>query len=314
MSACEMTRVITLEPPVSAGDSGLVLSNHPTHMNPQRHLKRLHLQSPQASTLAHFYAHAFGMSCQEVQGTWHCQQEGREVLVSQGHAGKLHYALFVMHQQAEWDLFKTHTRHLAPASLEVYPELPASALGFRDPDQNCMVFVLASELESLAKTPEHQAPSAAIPPAETQHFALRTQQIEAMKLFYTEGLGFTLSDMVQDDAGQLKACFVRGNDMHHTVALFGAPVTCFDHQSFETPDWAALKDWADHMGHLRTEIVWGVGRHGPGNDVFFMVRDPDGNLAEISSEIEVCSDSRPVGQWRHEERTLNLWGKAIMRS
>jgi hypothetical protein len=23
------------------------------------------------------------------------------------------------------------------------------------------------------------------------------------------------------------------------------------------------------MGKLRIEIVWGVGRHGPGNDVFF---------------------------------------------
>jgi catechol-2,3-dioxygenase len=102
--------------------------------------------------------------------------------------------------------------------------------------------------------------------------------------------------------------------MHHTLALFGAPVTCFDHQSFETPSWDELKDWADHMGKLRIEIVWGVGRHGPGNDVFFMVRDPDGNLAEISSEIEICTDNRPVGQWKHEERTLNLWGKAIMRS
>ena len=135
-----------------------------------------------------------------------------------------------------------------------------------------------------------------------------------MKRFYTEGLGFTLSDVVQDESGQLKACFVRGNEMHHTLALFGAPVSCFDHQSFETPNWHELKDWADHMGKLRIEIVWGVGRHGPGNDVFFMVRDPDGNLAEISSEIEICTDSRAVGQWKHEERTLNLWGKAIMRS
>jgi hypothetical protein len=45
-----------------------------------------------------------------------------------------------------------------------------------------------------------------------------------------------------------------------------------------------------------------------------MVRDPDGNLAEISSEIEVCTPDRPMGIWKHEERTLNLWGKAIMRS
>jgi catechol-2,3-dioxygenase len=226
----------------------------------------------------------------------------------------LHYALFVIHHQAEWDVFKTQTSHLTPANLEAHPELPTSALGFCDPDENCMVFVLASDLDMTTQTPEQQVHSATLPPAETQHFALRTQQIEAMKHFYTEGLGFTLSDVVKDDAGQLKACFVRGNEMHHTVALFGAPVTCFDHQSFETPSWAELKNWADHMGRLRTEIVWGVGRHGPGNDVFFMVRDPDGNLAEISSEIEICPDNRPVGQWRHEERTLNLWGKAIMRS
>ena len=309
-----MTRVITLEPSVCAGDSGLALRTYITHMNSQRLLKRLHLQSPQASALAHFYANNFGMTCQETHGVWFCRQQGREVLISQGHAGKLHYALFVIHHQAEWDVFKTQTSHLTPANLEAHPELPTSALGFCDPDENCMVFVLASDLDMTTQTPEQQVHSATLPPAETQHFALRTQQIEAMKHFYTEGLGFTLSDVVKDDAGQLKACFVRGNEMHHTVALFGAPVTCFDHQSFETPSWAELKNWADHMGRLRTEIVWGVGRHGPGNDVFFMVRDPDGNLAEISSEIEICPDNRPVGQWRHEERTLNLWGKAIMRS
>lgn len=309
-----MTRVITLEPSVCAGDSGLALRTYITHMNSQRLLKRLHLQSPQASALAHFYANNFGMTCQETHSVWFCRQQGREVLISQGHAGKLHYALFVIHHQAEWDVFTTQTSHLTPANLEAHPELPTSALGFCDPDENCMVFVLASDLDMTTQTPEQQVHSATLPPAETQHFALRTQQIEAMKHFYTEGLGFTLSDVVKDDAGQLKACFVRGNEMHHTVALFGAPVTCFDHQSFETPSWAELKNWADHMGRLRTEIVWGVGRHGPGNDVFFMVRDPDGNLAEISSEIEICPDNRPVGQWRHEERTLNLWGKAIMRS
>ena len=98
------------------------------------------------------------------------------------------------------------------------------------------------------------------------------------------------------------------------LALFHAPVSCFDHQSFEAPDWASMKVWGDHMASLRVPIVWGIGRHGPGNDVFFMVRDPDGNLAEISAEIEHCEPGRPAGEWAHEERTLNLWGKAILRS
>ena len=153
-----------------------------------------------------------------------------------------------------------------------------------------------------------------LPPAVNQHFALRTTQIDAMLAFYTGQLGFHLSDRVLDGEGRLRACFLRTDSLHHSLALFGAPVTCFDHQSFEAPAWSDLKLWADHMASERIEIVWGVGRHGPGNDVFFMVRDPDGNLAEISSEIEECGEDRPAGLWPHEERTLNLWGKAIMRS
>lgn len=283
-------------------------------MNPPRHLKRLHLQSPQASSLAHFYQQTFGMTCQEMNGTWCCSQDGREVFISKGQAGQLHYALFAIENAADWNLFKAHVRNLPQVNLEVFPELPQTALGFQDPDQNCMVFALSSDLAQHFSNSSLSSKADLLPPAESQHFALRTQQVEIMERFYTNDLGFTLSDVVRDDNGATKACFVRGNEMHHTLALFGAHVTCFDHQSFETPHWNALKDWADHMGRLRIEIVWGVGRHGPGNDVFFMVRDPDGNLAEISSEIEICSESRPVGQWKHEERTLNLWGKAIMRS
>ena len=280
----------------------------------QRHLKRLHLQSPQAATLAQFYAQAFGMACHEVHGTWFCTQEGREVLVSKGEAGQLHYAMFVIESLAEWDAFTRHTHDLPKANLAAFPELSKTSIGFMDPDQNCVVFVLESELAQQLQSTSLTANTGPLPAAASQHFALRTQQVNNMKRFYTDDLGFVLSDVVQDESGQLKACFVRGNEMHHTLALFGAPVSCFDHQSFETPNWHDLKDWADHMGRLRVEIVWGVGRHGPGNDVFFMVRDPDGNLAEISSEIEICTGSRPVGQWKHEERTLNLWGKAIMRS
>jgi len=283
-------------------------------MNPQRQLKRLHLQSPQASVLAHFYSQAFGMSCQEVNGTWFCRHEDRELLLSEGQASQLHYAMFAIQGSAQWAAFTRQTRDLPRADLTPYPELPNTALGFIDPDQNCVVFVAESDLELSPQHPSLATSSTPLPPAASQHFALRTRNIEAMMRFYTEALGFILSDVVKDDSGQLKACFVRGNEMHHTLALFSAPVSCFDHQSFETPSWHELKDWADHMGQLRIEIVWGVGRHGPGNDVFFMVRDPDGNLAEISSEIEICATSRPVGQWKHEERTLNLWGKAIMRS
>jgi catechol 2,3-dioxygenase-like lactoylglutathione lyase family enzyme len=196
-----------------------------------------------------------------------------------------------------------------PARAQVALPAPghfhADAFAVADPDGNVTVFTAG-----VADAGD----AADVPPAVSQHFALRTADPARLLPFYRDDLGFTLSDRVEDGEGVLRACFLRTDHLHHALALFGAPAARFDHQSFETPSWTQLRDWADHMAGLRTPMAWGVGRHGPGNDVFFMVADPDGNLAEISSEIEACAPGRPVGLWPHEERTLNLWGRAIMRS
>ncbi len=296
-------------------------------MTIQAHLHRLHLQSPQPERLVDFYVHTYGMRKGQVPGLAAGQQAvasafsamapGRQVMASKGAANQLHYFLYSLETQAAWASFVQRTAQVPKADVSAFAELPAHALAFRDPDGHCVVFASADVVDASGiDTDVLQAASnaKALPPAITQHLGIRTPNIDAMATFYSEVLGFVVSDRVHDDQGQLRACFLRTSELHHALALFGAPVSCFDHQSFEAPDWEGLKHWADHMGDLRQEIVWGVGRHGPGNDVFFMVRDPDGNLAEISSEIEVCTPDRPMGIWKHEERTLNLWGKAIMRS
>ena len=296
-------------------------------MTIQAHLHRLHLQSPQPERLVDFYVHTYGMRKGQVPGLAAGQQAvasafsamapGRQVMASKGAANQLHYFLYSLETQAAWASFVQRTAQVPKADVSAFAELPAHALAFRDPDGHCVVFASADLVDAIEiDTDMLQAASnaKALPPAITQHLGIRTPNIDAMATFYSEFLGFVVSDRVHDDQGQLRACFLRTSELHHALALFGAPVSCFDHQSFEAPDWEGLKHWADHMGDLRQEIVWGVGRHGPGNDVFFMVRDPDGNLAEISSEIEVCTPDRPMGIWKHEERTLNLWGKAIMRS
>jgi len=45
-----------------------------------------------------------------------------------------------------------------------------------------------------------------------------------------------------------------------------------------------------------------------------MIQDPQGYLIEISAELEVVPDGVTKRSWKHEERTLNLWGSAFMRS
>lgn len=272
-------------------------------------LQCLHITSPQPARLAEFYATAYGMTATEQGGVWRCRGPEREVAFSAGPVNQLRCALFRFETTAAWAAFQQRASALATAAVPAGCGLAADALAVRDPDGNLIAFEKPEE-----DSDGHGDSAAAALPAQLQHFAFRTQQIDRMLAFYEGELGFVLSDKVVDPEGGLRACFLRVNTLHHAMALFNAPVTCYDHQSFEAPDWAHLQQWADRMGSTRTPLVWGVGRHGPGNDVFFMVRDPDGNLAEISSEIETCADDRPAGQWPHEERTLNLWGQAIMRS
>lgn len=275
-------------------------------MELQAALQCIHLYSPDPLRAARFYSATYGMTLEPGIEGYLCRGPGREVQLSAGPANQLRYAHFALSSASAWEAFDARTQGLARQAL---PAVFAgqTAVALRDPDGNLLVFTPREGIQAESMEP-------ALPPATLQHFALRTPNLPAMLDFYTRQLGFVLSDAVKDAKGAVRACFLRTDALHHALALFFAPVACFDHQSFEAPDWASMKPWGDHMAALQVPIVWGIGRHGPGNDVFFMVRDPDGNLAEISSEIEHCIPGRPAGLWPHEERTLNLWGKAILRS
>ena len=96
--------------------------------------------------------------------------------------------------------------------------------------------------------------------------------------------------------------------------MFRAPEARSDHLAYEARNWNDIRDWADHFAALEVPLFWGPGRHGPGNNLFIMVEDPDGNKVEISAELEFMHRHMPPRQWAHEERTLNLWGGAWMRS
>ena len=75
-----------------------------------------------------------------------------------------------------------------------------------------------------------------------------------------------------------------------------------------------IRDWGDRFARVRIPIFFGPGRHGPGDNLFFMVNDPDGNKVELSAEIEIVKADKPAGVWPQSEYTLNSWGRAWMRS
>jgi catechol-2,3-dioxygenase len=176
------------------------------------------------------------------------------------------------------------------------------AIAVTDPDGHVIVFGLAGRDEARTgiKGP-------------IQHLTLASRDIKAFENFYVGKLGFMTVDYVVNDKGQTMTCFLRSNHEHHSLACFFQDRVGIDHHSYEAGEWGVIKDWCDHLATKNIQLMWGPGRHGPGNNLFIFIVDPDGNWIEISAELEVIHD-RPVQTWPHQERTLNLWGKGILRA
>jgi len=256
---------------------------------------------PQAS--ASFYASTFGLTPSYVSGSIACAAAGREVVLVPGEGGQLHRASF---RFAERSKFEAHRSLLTSRGAPLVEDGP-DAFTVRDPEGRLIRFLSPTDATRVTGT------TGALE-ARLQHFGVRSPKPAALADYYVGTLGFILSDRVLDEAGDLTAAFLRTDAEHHSMAIFRAPAIRFDHFSCETAGWQALREWADHMAEVGVDLAWGVGRHGPGNDTFLMVKDPDGNLAEISSDLEVCAPDRPCGVWPHRPQTLNRWGVALMRS
>ncbi|WP_332746980.1 VOC family protein [Hydrogenophaga sp.] len=265
-------------------------------------LSQLEISAGDPQQLAAFYARTFCLSTVASEDGIDCIGEERSLRIVAGPGGQLRRATFQFQTMSQFD---RQRQALVSKGINV-EELTPNSFSVRDPDRRLVTFRAPSDKPV-------PGPQGALT-ARLQHFAVRTPAPQLLLDFYTDNLGFVLSDRVLDGQGNLTAAFMRTDSEHHAMAIFRAPETRFDHFSCEAPDWNHLRDWADHMAEVGVDLAWGVGRHGPGNDTFLMVRDMDGNMGEISCDLEVCEPDRPAGVWPHRPQTLNQWGVAIMRS
>ncbi|MGD9766148.1 MAG: VOC family protein [Pseudolabrys sp.] len=268
------------------------------------YLHHLQIGSPDPARLAAYYRDALQTQVSSVGGAILCTGPGRRTLFAPGQAGALQYSAFACRDAQALAGLRAFVRDNGVA-LEKSPSplFGADAFGVRDPEGNLMLFGLARE-EPVAATGIR---------GPIQHVTVTSTDLDRMEAFYAGKLGFAVSDRVRNDQGVVTTVFFRCNHEHHTLGCFLKTQAGLDHHSYEAGEWITIRDWADHLATHRIPIVWGPGRHGPGNNLFIFIKDPDGNMIEISAELEVMHD-RPVKEWVHEPYTLNMWGPAIMRS
>jgi catechol 2,3-dioxygenase len=269
------------------------------------YLHHVAFESANPARLAGFYGAAMDMEVVRVSDReWRCEGPGRRMIVQLGEDKRLAYAGFACRNAGGLAAIRLRAKQ---ENLEILPSpstyLKPGDFAVRDPNGQLICFGLTQSVTRPFKG--LQGP--------VQHLTFAASDVQAFVDFYHGKLGFALTDRVRHDSGELATAFITSNHEHHTLACFKSDRTGVDHHSYEAGDWAYIRDWCDHFAANDIQLAWGPGRHGPGNNLFVFIVDPDGNWIEVSAELEVIYD-RDVVDWPQHPRTLNKWGPAIMRS
>jgi catechol 2,3-dioxygenase-like lactoylglutathione lyase family enzyme len=145
-------------------------------------------------------------------------------------------------------------------------------------------------------------------PSNLTHMVRGSRDPVASIDFHTKVLGFELSDALGDFGG-----FMRCGEVHHNLAVQLAPQPFLHHISFECDDVDEVGRGGAHMLDLDADShVWGLGRHAIGSNYFWYLKDPSGNFAEYSSDIDRISAQeayRPK-DWNDKENLVS-WGPPV---
>lgn len=186
----------------------------------------------------------------------------------------------------------------APAAIDE----PGGGFGFsfRDPDGRVFRVIAEdqrhADVKLVADRPERLA-----------HVVLNAPDKSAAAKFCIDMLGFKLSDRtrIMD--------FIRCNSDHHSLSFAVGQAATLNHIAFQMPDLESVMRGAGRLKDAGYPIEWGVGRHGPGNNVFSYFVGPGDLVIEYTAEVEQVDDAYKTGgpeDWTWPPGRMDRWGVA----
>jgi catechol 2,3-dioxygenase-like lactoylglutathione lyase family enzyme len=159
-------------------------------------------------------------------------------------------------------------------------------------------------------SPRDDAPAHHRPPTRARrldHVNLRVNDPRGFHDLMTGLLTMRLSDRTEDFG---RAWYRAADGFHHSVAAgLGSGL---HHFGFDAPSVLDLVAVADTLVSKERTLLWGIGHHGPGNNIFSYYVDPIGCVIETSFGMERIDNDeiREPGVWDadYDKRVLDLWG------
>lgn len=137
------------------------------------------------------------------------------------------------------------------------------------------------------------------------HIVLNVSDLERSVKFYTDVLGFEISDIYPEDMVPGGMVFMRCNSDHHGVALVGtmkggSPNVELNHVAFEVATLDEVLRARDHLRRHNAPIDF-EGRRRAGCQIAVEFRDPDGHRLEIYWGLDQIGSNgsvRPPSEWK----------------
>ena len=149
------------------------------------------------------------------------------------------------------------------------------------------------------------------------HFNVVVPDVPAGQKYY-EGLGFRVSEDIEDAEGTVYAAWLFRKPTVHDIALTGGDGPRMHHIAFATHERGQILHICDKLGALRRsdQIERGPGRHGVSNAFYLYLRDPDGHRIEIYTHDYYTGDpDNPVVKWDvHDNQRRDWWGNPVVPS
>ncbi|MEE8334324.1 MAG: VOC family protein [Alphaproteobacteria bacterium] len=162
------------------------------------------------------------------------------------------------------------------------------------------------------RDPEIEALKSVQPPtdipfniAKMGHAVLLVRDIDASVQFYTQVLGFKVSDVYPSSMIKGRMVFLRFNDDHHGLGLVGQGQEAsghreLHHMAFEVPTIDEVFRARDHLTKLGIHLAFD-GRRRAGSQVSVEFEDPDGHRIEIFwglDKVDWDGEARPAEEWK----------------
>ncbi len=178
----------------------------------------------------------------------------------------------------------------------------AGGFGFGFKDSEARNFILLTEARDHggASTP------VADHPHKVTHINLNAADYARTADFLVEILGFRLID----ESGRARFLHADCPD-HFSVAVVNARNATLNHIAFDMLDIDSVMRGAGRMIDNGYPIEWGVGRHGPGNNVFAYFAGPEELPLEYTTEVLQIDDSyvpRGPDHWKFPPGRSDQWG------